>query len=166
MIFIFSIIASLQCSVNSLRYSKVTQSHTHIHILFPTLSPIVFHPKWLDIVPSAIQQDKSALKFHVWELYMRAGLKASVTTASLLQNEGFATLFLVFPCSSLEASQRCPHSNPQNLWTGCVHWPKGLCRCDWGHRSRDNLKIVLDSKWSQSNQMSAVVPPLSMGDTV
>ena len=39
MIFIFSIIAGLQCSVNFLLYSKVTQSH--IHILF---SPIIILP--------------------------------------------------------------------------------------------------------------------------
>ena len=38
MIFIFSIIAGLQCSVNFLLYSKVTQSH--IYILFLTLSSI------------------------------------------------------------------------------------------------------------------------------
>jgi len=40
MIFIFSIIASLQCSVNFLLYSKVTQSHIHVYILF---SHIIFH---------------------------------------------------------------------------------------------------------------------------
>ena len=34
MIFIFSIIANLQHSVNFLLYSKVTQSHIHIYILF------------------------------------------------------------------------------------------------------------------------------------
>ena len=32
--FIFSIIVGLQCSVNFLLYSKVTQSHIHIYILF------------------------------------------------------------------------------------------------------------------------------------
>ena len=32
MIFIFSIIAGLQCSVNFLPYSKLTQSHTHVYI--------------------------------------------------------------------------------------------------------------------------------------
>ena len=30
----FSIIADVQCSVNFLLYSKVTQSHIHIYILF------------------------------------------------------------------------------------------------------------------------------------
>ena len=34
MIFIFSIIACLQCSVNFLLYSKVTQLHTHVYIFF------------------------------------------------------------------------------------------------------------------------------------
>ena len=38
MIFIFSIIAGLQCSVNFLLYSKLAQSHSHIYILFLTLS--------------------------------------------------------------------------------------------------------------------------------
>ena len=33
-IFIFSIIPGLQCSVNFLPYSKVTQSHIHVHTLF------------------------------------------------------------------------------------------------------------------------------------
>ena len=34
----------------------MTQSHVHLYILFLTLSPIMLHHKWLDIVPSAIQQ--------------------------------------------------------------------------------------------------------------
>ena len=38
MIFIFSIISGLQSSVNFLLYSRVTQSHMHIYILFLTLS--------------------------------------------------------------------------------------------------------------------------------
>jgi len=56
-IFIFSIIVGLQCSVNLLLYSKVTQSHIHTYILFLTLSSIMLHHKRLVIVPSAIQQD-------------------------------------------------------------------------------------------------------------
>ena len=40
-----------------LLYSKMTQSHIHIYILFLTLSSIMLHHKWLDIVPCAIQQD-------------------------------------------------------------------------------------------------------------
>ena len=34
MIYIFSIIPGLQCSVSFLLYSKVTQLHIHVHILF------------------------------------------------------------------------------------------------------------------------------------
>ena len=63
MIFVFSIIACLQCSVNFLLYSKVAQSYIHIYILFLTLSAIMLHHKWLDIVPSAVQQDFMAYPF-------------------------------------------------------------------------------------------------------
>ena len=45
MIFIFSIIVGLQCSVSFLQYSKVTQSYIHIYILFLTLSSIMLHHK-------------------------------------------------------------------------------------------------------------------------
>ena len=38
-------------------YSKATQSYIYIYILFLTLSPIMFHHKWLDTAPCAIQQD-------------------------------------------------------------------------------------------------------------
>ena len=38
MIFIFSIVAGVQCSVTFLLYSKATQSHIHTYILFLTLS--------------------------------------------------------------------------------------------------------------------------------
>ena len=55
MIFIFSIIASLQCSVNFLLYSKVTQLHMHVYLLFSHIT--MLHHKWLDIVPSALWQD-------------------------------------------------------------------------------------------------------------
>ena len=41
MIFIFSIIPGLQCSVNFLSYSKVIQSDIHIYTLFLTLSSIM-----------------------------------------------------------------------------------------------------------------------------
>jgi len=41
----------------SLPYSKGTQSHIHIYILFLTLSSIVLHHKGLDTVPCARQQD-------------------------------------------------------------------------------------------------------------
>ena len=65
MIFIFSIIVGLQCSVNFLLYSKVTQSHTYIYILFLTVSSIIFPHKWLDIVPCVIQQDLIANPLHM-----------------------------------------------------------------------------------------------------
>ena len=42
-IFIFSIIADLQCSVNFLLHSKVTQSHVHVYILFSYI--IMLHHK-------------------------------------------------------------------------------------------------------------------------
>jgi len=45
MIFIFSVIVGLQCSVNYLLYSKVTQSHIQIYILFLTSSSILLHHK-------------------------------------------------------------------------------------------------------------------------
>ena len=59
--FIFSIIAGLQCSVNFLQNSKVTQSHMHVYIPFSHI--IMLHPKGLDIVPRAVQQDLIAYPF-------------------------------------------------------------------------------------------------------
>ena len=46
-IFIFSIIGDLQCSVNFLLYSRVTQSYICTYTLFLTLSSIMFHHKCL-----------------------------------------------------------------------------------------------------------------------
>ena len=57
----FSIIASLQCSVNFLLYSMVTQLHIHVYILFSHI--IMRHHKWPDRVPSATQQDAIANPF-------------------------------------------------------------------------------------------------------
>ena len=62
---IFPIIVGLQCSVNFLLYRKVTQSHTythtqthtHTHTHTHSFALIILHHKWLDVVPSAIQQD-------------------------------------------------------------------------------------------------------------
>ena len=51
----FPIIAGLQCAVNFLLYSMVTQSHIHVYILFSHIN--MLHHKWLHIVSSAIQQD-------------------------------------------------------------------------------------------------------------
>ena len=53
--------AGLQCSVNFLLHSKVTQSHIHVYILFSHI--IMLHHKRLDIVPSAVQQDLIAYPF-------------------------------------------------------------------------------------------------------
>ena len=54
-------IAGLQCSVHFVLYSKVTQLHIHVHILFSHI--IMLHHKWLDIVPRATQQDLVAYPF-------------------------------------------------------------------------------------------------------
>ena len=61
MTFIFSIIGGLLCSVNFLMYSMVTQAHIHRYILFSRI--IRLHHKWLDVVPSATQQDLIAYPF-------------------------------------------------------------------------------------------------------
>jgi len=50
MIFMFSIIVDLQCSVNIYCIPQ-WPSHTYIYIRFLTLSSIMFHRKWVDIVP-------------------------------------------------------------------------------------------------------------------
>ena len=63
MIFIFFIIAGLQCSVNFLLYSMMTQLHMHEYILFFHI--IMLHHKWLDIVTSATQQDLAAYPLHM-----------------------------------------------------------------------------------------------------
>ena len=44
-------------------------SHISIHTLFLILSFIVFHHKWLDIVPSAVQQDLIAHLFFFFSLW-------------------------------------------------------------------------------------------------
>ena len=44
-----------------LLYSMVTQFYIHVHILFSHI--IMLHHKWLDIVPSATQQDLIANPF-------------------------------------------------------------------------------------------------------
>ena len=49
MILIFSIIVGLQCSI--FYYIAKWPSHTCTYILFLTLSSIMIHHKWLDIVP-------------------------------------------------------------------------------------------------------------------
>ena len=54
MIFIFSIIVGLQCSVNFLLYSKVTRSHIHIYIIFLTLASINYLSKMPWAQPIAV----------------------------------------------------------------------------------------------------------------
>ena len=55
-VFLFFTIVDLQCSVN-FYWTEKWPSPTYVYILFLTLSSIMFHHKWLDIVPCAIQQD-------------------------------------------------------------------------------------------------------------
>ena len=61
MIFVFSIIAGLQCSINFLLYNMVTQLHIHVYIIFSHI--IMLHHKWPDIVSSDTQQDLIASPF-------------------------------------------------------------------------------------------------------
>ena len=61
-IFLFKkifIIVDLQCCVTFRRTAK-WPSYSFIYILFFTLSSIMFHHKWLDMVPCAIQQNPIA----------------------------------------------------------------------------------------------------------
>ena len=60
LIFIFFIIAGLQCSVSFLLYTMMTQLHIHEYIFSHII--ILYH-KWLDIIPSATKQDLIAYKF-------------------------------------------------------------------------------------------------------
>ena len=60
-IFIYLFFNYFPNTIFFLLYSVVTQLHIHVHILF---SPIIMlHHKWLDIVPSATQQDLIANPF-------------------------------------------------------------------------------------------------------
>ena len=52
-------IAGLQCSVKFLLYSRVTQLHIHVYMLFCPL--IMLHHEWLDIVPIAAQMELETL---------------------------------------------------------------------------------------------------------
>ena len=72
MVFIFSIVAGLQCSVSFLLDSKLTQLHIHVYILFSHI--FMLHRKWLDTVPSAPQQDLIAYPFQ--RQYQRENLHA------------------------------------------------------------------------------------------
>ena len=69
-IFIFSIIVGIQCSVDFYCTAK-WPSHTYICIiLFLILSSIMFHHKWLDRVPCAVQQDLIAYPLQCNSLHL------------------------------------------------------------------------------------------------
>ena len=57
LLFNFFIIVDLQCSVKFCCTAKWPHSYIYMYILFLTLSSIMFHLKWSDVVPCAIQQD-------------------------------------------------------------------------------------------------------------
>ena len=55
---VYFIIVDLQCSINFCCKAKwPSYTYIYIYILFLILSSIMFHHKWLDIIPCAIQQD-------------------------------------------------------------------------------------------------------------
>ena len=92
----FSIIAGLQCSVNFLLYSKLTQSH--IHICIPFSHTIMLHHKWLDIVLCAIQQDLVAYPFQR-QLFASINPKFPVdptSSPSLLATTSLFSMFMIF----------------------------------------------------------------------
>ena len=62
--FFLIIIVDLQCLVN-FRCRAKWPSHTSIYILFFTLSSIMFHHKWPNIVPCALQQNLIAYPFQI-----------------------------------------------------------------------------------------------------
>ena len=69
LLIIFKIIVDLQWSVNfclTVEWLSYTYICIYIHILFLTLFSILFHPKGLDIVPCAIQQDLIAYPHHLF----------------------------------------------------------------------------------------------------
>ena len=74
-IFMFSVIAGLQCSASFLLYSQVTPSHIPMYILFS--HTIMLHPKGLDVGPSAVQQDPLAYPFQRQE-FVSVNLKSPV----------------------------------------------------------------------------------------
>ena len=69
--FNFLIIVDLQCYVLSISAAQQSDpviymcvhTHKHTHILFLTLSSIMFHHKWSDMVPCAIQQNLISIPF-------------------------------------------------------------------------------------------------------
>ena len=63
-IIIIIILVVFQCFVNFCCTAK-WPSHTPIYILFFSLSSIMFHHKWSDIMPGAIQQNPIAYPFQM-----------------------------------------------------------------------------------------------------
>ena len=63
--------------------SMVTQLHIHVHILFSHI--IMFHHKWLDIVPGATQQDLIANAF--WRQWSGMDWELGVNRWRLLPSE-------------------------------------------------------------------------------
>ena len=66
------------------QFPTVQQWPSHIYILFPTLSCIMFHHKWLDIVPGAIQQ--SLEHFNFWTLVNLNDLGKKLWNSALRSN--------------------------------------------------------------------------------
>ena len=60
---LFSFYCYFPNTIFFLLHSMVTQLHIHVYILFSHI--IVLHHKWLDIVPSATQQDLTANSLHL-----------------------------------------------------------------------------------------------------
>ena len=67
MIFIFSILAGLQCCQFSTVHQSDPATHIYTHSFSHIISFIMLHHKWLDIVPSAIQQDLIAYPLQMQE---------------------------------------------------------------------------------------------------
>ena len=63
----FFIIVDLQHAAHSCRTARGPR-HTQTYILFLTLSPVLFHHKWLDTVPCAVQQDLTAHPLQMHQL--------------------------------------------------------------------------------------------------
>ena len=84
-----------------LLYSKGTQSRIHRYILFLTLSSIIFHHKWLDIVPWAVQQDLIHSRYNSLHLLIPNSqsiplLPVPLATKSVLQVHEFICFFFFF----------------------------------------------------------------------
>ena len=92
--------------VSVLLYSKVTQSHMHIYILFLTLSSIM----WLDILPSTIHQDLIAYPqiLFIWFFYFFVFSRAAPMACGGSQARG--------PIRAVAAGLHHSHSNMGSEW--------------------------------------------------